>query len=333
VTSASTWRSWGIAAAVLFFSAIAAPAQAPKPSGKLVQLDGHHIHIHCTGRGQPTVVIENGFDEFSFDWVKVQTGVEKFTRVCTYDRAGYAWSDPGPLPRTYAQINLDLRSALQKLGEKAPYLFIGHSFGGPVIRNYALTYRSEVAGLIFAESVGDAHRIVMGPKTARIADFAKNQPIPAPHAKMMASDTPPAKPVSDGRPEPRIDPPFDQLSPDLQKAQLWALAQPALQNAENSEREWSPEYLAKWLATDQKGSLGDLPIIVLSREKGGYDEGHDLSADELEKQRRQEHADLAALSSRGELSFVNSGHEIELDAPEVVIQATHRMVTDWRKSH
>ena len=261
------------------------------------------------------------------------SGVEKFTRVCTYDRAGYAWSDPGPLPRTYAQINLDLRSALQKLGEKAPYLLIGHSFGGPVIRNYALTYRNEVAGLDLRRERGRRPPHPYGPKNRAHRGLREEPTIPAPHEKLIASDAPPKTVVSDGRPEPKIEPPFDQLPPELQKAQLWALAQPALQNAENSEREWSPEYLAKWLATDQKGSLGDLPIIVLAREKGGYDEGHDLSAAELEKQRRQEHADLAALSLRGELSFVNSGHEIELDAPDLVIQAVHRLVIEWRKGH
>jgi pimeloyl-ACP methyl ester carboxylesterase len=333
VKACATWKARSIAAAMLLLYAIASSAEMPKPTGKLVQLGGHRLHIHCSGKGQPTVVIENGFDEFSFDWVKVQAGVEKFARVCTYDRAGYAWSDPGPLPRTYAQINRDLRNALQKLGEKGPYLLIGHSFGGPVIRNYALTYRNEVAGLIFAESVGDAQRIVMGPKTARIADFAKNQPIPPPHDKMIASDAPRAQPEHDQRPEPTIEPPFDRLPPNLQKAHLWSLSQQALQNAENSEREWSPEYLANWVATEQKGSFGDLPIMVLAREKGGYDEGHDLSAAELERLRRQGQADLAALSSHGELLFVNSGHEIELDAPDVLIDAVHRMVTDWRKRH
>ncbi len=323
--------SKSIAAAVLLLFAAASAAQIPKPHGEMVDLGGHRLHIHCTGKGRPTVVVENGFDEFSFDWVMVQAGVEKFDRVCTYDRAGYAWSDPGPLPRTYSQINLDLRSALQKLGEKGPYLLVGHSFGGPVIRNYAITYRSEIAGLLFAESVGDAHRILMGPKTARIADFAKNQPIPTPHNNMLASDRLPTKAAAQKTPV--IEPPFDRLPLDFQKLQSWALAQPNLQDAESSEREWSPEYLSKWLATDQKGSLGDLPIVVLAREKGGYGEGHDLSAAELERQRRQEHADLAALSSRAKLSFVDSGHEIELEAPDAVISAVHEMVIEWRKTH
>ena len=61
---------------------------APKPLGKLVDIGGHTVHINCTGRGTPTVVIENGFQEYSFDWILVQNEVSKFTRICTYDRAG-----------------------------------------------------------------------------------------------------------------------------------------------------------------------------------------------------------------------------------------------------
>jgi pimeloyl-ACP methyl ester carboxylesterase len=315
-------------AVLLLFSVVTGEAQPPKAIGKLIDLGGYHLHLNCTGKGRPTVVIENGFDEFSFDWVLVQAAIEKFARVCTYDRAGYAWSDAGPLPRTYAQINFDLRRALHKVHEKGPYIFVGHSFGGPVIRNYALTYRNETAGLVFAESVGDAHRIIMGPKTARIAEFAKNRPIPLPHEKLEPTDGAPTQHASEVTAT--LDPPFDRLPPNLQKSHLWALSQPGLQNAENSERDWSPEYLATWLAKDQKGSLGDLPVVVLAREKGGYEEGHDLSAAELEKERRQEHAGLASLSRRGRLSFVNSGHEIELEAPEEVIRAVHQMVLDWR---
>ena len=308
-----------------------AQAQPPKPIGKLVDLGGYKLHVHCTGKGSPTVVIENGFDEFSFDWMLVQNEVEKFARVCTYDRGGYAWSTPGPLPRTYAQINLDLHSALKKLGEKGPYILVGHSFGGPVIKNYALSYPGEVRALVFAEAIGDAHRITMGKKTARIADFAQNRDIPVPHQKMTSGDQPKLEPASPEAQKPSLEAPFDRLPPDLQKAHLWALSQPTLAAAENSERDWSPEYLAKWIASDQRGSLGDLPIIVLARKEGGYGDGHDLSAQELERLRREEHEQMAALSSRGKVIWVDGGHEIELENPNAVIQAVREMVQQQKR--
>jgi len=126
------------ALALSYTSALADPA--PKPLGKLVDLGGHQLHVHCSGHGSPIVVVENGLGDFSFDWVLVQSRAEMFTRICTYDRAGYAWSTPGPLPRSFDQINLELRDALRKLGEKGPYVLVGHSYGGPVMRNFALTY-------------------------------------------------------------------------------------------------------------------------------------------------------------------------------------------------
>src|SRR3954468_1620782 len=140
-------------------------ADAPRAPGKLVDLGGHKLHVHCVGKGLPTVVIENGFDEFSTDWVMVQEQVAKFTRVCTYGRAGYAWSDPGPKPQTYSQINVELHEALSKLNEERPLVLVGHSFGGPVIWNYTTLYPKEVAGLLFAEAVGADHRIIMGKET------------------------------------------------------------------------------------------------------------------------------------------------------------------------
>jgi alpha/beta hydrolase family protein len=124
----------------------------PPPPGRLVDLGGHHLHINCTGNGQRTVVIENGLGDFSFDWVLVQAKVSTSTRVCTYDRAGYAWSDPGPKPRTFAQINLELRDVLSKIGERGPFVLVGHSYGGPVVRNFAVTYSRDVVAMVLVDA-------------------------------------------------------------------------------------------------------------------------------------------------------------------------------------
>src|ERR1700720_489326 len=100
----------------------AATAPEPKPIGKLVDLGGHRLHVNCNGKGSPTVVVENGLGDFSFDWILVQKKASSFARICTYDRAGYAWSNPGPQPRTFAQLDLELRDALAKLKELGPFI-------------------------------------------------------------------------------------------------------------------------------------------------------------------------------------------------------------------
>ena len=245
-------------------------AAQPAPPGKLVDLGGHRLHINCTGKGLPTVVVENGFDEFSSDWILVQNQVEKFTRICTYDRAGYAWSDPGPKPRTYSQINLELHDALRKLGERGPLVLVGHSFGGPVVRNYALMYPKEVAGIVLVDTVSDNQRVGIGNgKTIRIADDATGKAIPKPHERMTAADRPrPAEPHDFS--SLKIEAPYDQLPAAQQKIWLWAMAQSQREDASSSEREWSCEYLARWLKDPPSGSLGSLPLIVMTREKGGY---------------------------------------------------------------
>lgn len=302
----------------------------PKPLGQMVDLDGHRLHVNCSGRGLPTVVIENGFDEYSFDWILVQTQVAQFTRVCTYDRAGYAWSQPGPKPRTFAQINLELRDALAKLGENGPFVLVGHSFGGPAVRNFALMYPTLVAGLVFVDAASEEQRFTMQKKAIRLRDGATGKAIPEPHETMLASDGPkrlsPLPP-----PATTVDPPFDRLPPEIQKLHTWANSQPAMYDAEESERTWSPEYFKHWYEAPQAGSLGSIPLIVLMRAEGGYGNDLDVPAAQLENERKQAHAHLAALSTRGKLQLVHSGHNMQVEAPATVSQAIQDVITVARK--
>lgn len=308
------------------------PEKAPEPIGEMVELGGHHIHVHCSGKGAPTVVIENGFEEYSFDWVLVQNEVEKLTRVCTYDRAGYAWSEPGPKPRTFAQINLELHEALTKLGERGPFVLVGHSFGGPVIRNYFLLYPKEVSGMVLAESVSEEQRVTISKKAVRLRDGAKGKQIPKPHEEMLPSDRsavsiePAASTMS------TVDPPFDRLPLEIQKLHLWADSQPALNDAENSEREWSPEYFAQWHAKSQAGTLGSIPLIVLTRAKGGYGNDLDIPAEQLEAERLKTQAALALLSTKGIQRIVQGGHNLQVEAPADVVRAI-RDVVDVARRH
>jgi pimeloyl-ACP methyl ester carboxylesterase len=174
--------------ALLVFLLGTLPLLDPKPTGRLVDLGGHRVHINCTGRGQPTVVIETGLGDFSFDWILVQRRVEHDTRVCTYDRGGYAWSDPGPEPRTFDQLNLELHDTLSRAGEHGPFVLVGHSFGGGPVRTFAARYRAEVAGLVLVDIVSENQYIPMGPHAGRIGDGAKGRKIPEPREDMRAGE-------------------------------------------------------------------------------------------------------------------------------------------------
>jgi pimeloyl-ACP methyl ester carboxylesterase len=289
------------------------------------------LHVHCTGKRGPTVVVETGLGDFSFGWTLVQSRVEKIARICTYDRAGYAWSDPGPKARTFAQINLELHDVLAKLGEHGPFVLVGHSYGGPLVRNFALTYPADVAGMVLIDATEADHRFEMGKKTARIRDFAKGTPIPAAHENMAASDKPNLPPWPKTAPNAKVNPPFDKLPWKDQQLQLWAEASPALVDTEDSQKLWSAEYLAKWYATSQDGSLGMIPLVVLTRAEGGYGDDLDIPAAQLESDRKRLQAELAKLSKNGKQVIVPSGHNMQLEAPDTVADAIRGVVEECRQ--
>jgi pimeloyl-ACP methyl ester carboxylesterase len=275
------------------------------------------------------VVVEYGLGDFSFDWALVQSRVSGFTRICTYDRAGYAWSDPGPKPRTFAQINLELRDALSQLREPRPFVLVGHSYGGPVARNFALTYSDLVGGMVLVDSAHEGLRVgVGGKKTIRLGEGAKGAPIPTAHETLNAQDGKLTVRADDLPQELQtLDPMFKVLPPDAQQMQIWAQQQPGVYDAQNSETEWSGEYFAKWLATPQPGTLGNIPVIVLSRADGGYhDDDLDIPAAQLEKERKEGQANLARLSSNSKQIIIHSGHNLNLEAPDDVTAAIREVV-------
>ena len=299
----------------------------PKPRGRMVDLGGHRLHVNCTGKGSPTVIVENGLGDFSFDWILVQSRVSAFTRICTYDRAGYAWSDSGPKPRTFAQINLELRDALAKLGELGPFILVGHSYGGAVIRNFAANYPEAVAGMVLVDSAFEGQRVgIGGGKTIRLGESANRLAIPAPREEMMGSDKPAIPVVSQPFPN-LLDPMYRVLPVSEQQLQLWAQSQPAIYDAEDSQRQWSEEYFAKWLAESQNGSLGSLPLIVLTRADGGFEDGKsDVPAAQMEQERKEGQAKLALLSTNSRQIKIHCGHNMELEAPVEVVAAIRALL-------
>jgi pimeloyl-ACP methyl ester carboxylesterase len=317
---------------VCFGAGIAQGESKPAAPGKLVDLGGHKLHVWCEGKGTPTVVVETGLGDFSFDWVLVQKKVSGFTRICTYDRAGYGWSDPGPKPRTFAQINLELRDALAKAGEKGPFVMVGHSYGGPVVRNFALTYSSNTAGVVFVDSAFEGMRVgIGGGKTLRLGEDAKGRAIPQAREAMKDSDKPviPAEAAS-MQPQP-VDSLYKVLPPDEQKMRLWAQNQLEIQDAEGSQMDWSSEYFARWMAAPQAGTLGKIPVIVLTRAEGGYGDDADVSAAQMEKERKEGQGKLAQLSSNSKQIVIKSGHNMNLEAPDDVVSAIREMAEAVKK--
>ena len=121
------------------------------PPGTLAPVGPHRLHYRCEGEGAPGVIFDAGIAASSLSWTRVQPQVARFTRTCSYDRAGLAWSDPGATPRSMPTLVDELHRLIRHAAIPAPYVLVGHSFGGLVIRAFARAHRDEIAGLVFVD--------------------------------------------------------------------------------------------------------------------------------------------------------------------------------------
>src|SRR5215208_3224317 len=124
--------------------------------GQLIDVDGHRLHLSCTGAGAPTVVLEPGAGEMSSNLGWITPAVARDTRVCVYDRAGRGWSEPASTAQDGAQIATNLHTLLQRGHVPGPYVLAGHSFGGLYVLTFAARYPDEVAGMVLVDSTAPA---------------------------------------------------------------------------------------------------------------------------------------------------------------------------------
>lgn len=123
------------------------------PPGRMLDVGGRRLHVYETGQGSPTVVLEAGIAATSLSWRPVQNEIAKFARVASYDRSGLGWSDAASTPLTLRRLVDDLHALLQIAQLPPPYILVGHSFGGLIVRAFARRNPAEVAGLVLVDAV------------------------------------------------------------------------------------------------------------------------------------------------------------------------------------
>ena len=288
-------------------AAEAADVRAYPAPGQMVDVGGYRLHINCVGTGTPTVVIDAGLGDWSALWSSwVQPEAAKTTRVCTYDRAGMGWSEPGPLPRTAAHMAHELHTVLENARVPGPYVLVGHSMGGLTVRVFAHEYAAEVAGIVLIESM------YPGQAEASAADAAPSVSAPA---RSLSISTVPAR-IGVLR---LLAGPLGfktGLSPAVADAYVAYTVVPRSIQTVLDESAGLPASLAQAAAVT---SFGAVPLIVLSR---GGDPGE-------EWQRMQ--TDLLTLSSQSQhLVADRSGHSIQLDEPAAAVEAIVTMVEQIR---
>jgi pimeloyl-ACP methyl ester carboxylesterase len=119
---------------------------------RMVDVGGRRLHCFVYGSGGPTVVLVSGFQAPQEYWNPVVPGIAEITTVVTYDRAGYGKSERGDPPVHGRRSADDLHVLLGKLGVPKPYLLVGHSYGGRIVRLFASAYPADTAGLILEEA-------------------------------------------------------------------------------------------------------------------------------------------------------------------------------------
>jgi pimeloyl-ACP methyl ester carboxylesterase len=112
----------------------------------MVDVGGFRLNLYCSGSGSPTVVFDSGYEDWASAWSKVQPQIAKWTRACSYDRAGAGFSDPGPMPRSSLRIAQELHTALHRAGIAGPYILVGSAFGGDNVRTFAVLHMGRDCG-------------------------------------------------------------------------------------------------------------------------------------------------------------------------------------------
>lgn len=123
------------------------------PRGKLVDIGGLRLHISCTGMGNPTVIMEAGPNDSLIAWQLVQPEISRFTRVCSYDRAGFGWSDAPNEPRTSSNVAEELDRLLTRAGVAGPYVLVAFEYGALNIRMFTSRHREQVVGMVLVDPV------------------------------------------------------------------------------------------------------------------------------------------------------------------------------------
>jgi pimeloyl-ACP methyl ester carboxylesterase len=281
----------------------------PMP-GRQVDVGGYKMHIDCMGKGSPVVVLDAGLGDSYISWRKVQPEIAKITHVCSYDRAGLGFSDSSPRPRTSKVIAEELHALLHNAGIPSPLILVGHSMGGYDVRVFASLYRNEVAGMVLVDA---SHPEQQKRFPAALNDLDASW---LREEEFLEFATPFGIPRLLGFCGHEIEMRAAECNFDSAREGV-------------VELKTFPESAAETAIT---GSLGNIPLVVLSHDPSTPqpDLPEDLVKPTNEAWQKMQ-TELAQLSSRStQVVAKNSGHYIQLDRPDVVIEGVRNVVGQVR---
>lgn len=293
------------------------------PRGKLADIGGMRLHINCTGSGSPTVVMENGPNDSLVTWQLVQPEVSKFTRVCSYDRAGFGWSDAPNEPRSSLNIADELDRLLTRAAVPGPYVLVAFEYGALNIRMFTSRHREQVVGMVLVDPTHPEmhHRPPFNASTPRSTlvnayyhVMLWTVPLGVPRMLGWCRYTFPNQPRE-----------WDRFAPEA-TAQYCRL------------RAWRTE---RAQATDEDGSMpaktgpfGDMPVVVLSHDPQFSEFRFFFPPADAAKAKdswTEMQEELKGLSSRSKrIVAKGSYHYVQIYRPELVVATVQEIVNAAR---
>jgi pimeloyl-ACP methyl ester carboxylesterase len=276
------------------------------PPGEMYTVDGHKMHMYCTGSGSPAIVLDAGLGDDAVIWSGVQPALAKTTRVCAYDRAGFGWSEAGPAPRDADHLAAELHGLLRQARIDLPIVLMGHSIAGIYMRAYAAHYPEDLAGMVFVDGStpmqqeNPAIKAMMGkgppPWVIALVGNAAFS-VGVPRLMGMCSKSPHSLDARSGRLqaedhcEIHVDSPINEMR--------------------NMER--------SGLETVHSGPYGSLPILILSHDPEKTMTTENSTQKMAEAAWTQMQEDLKKLSTRSRRIIAKgSSHYIQIDRADLI---------------
>ena len=318
------------------FASVTSPLPSPNPPpamaevlryakpGQLVDIGGRRINLYCTGSGGPTVILMAGSSSWSFVWYLTQPEIAKKARVCAFDRAAFGFSDPAPQPPVMSDTVNDLHAALKAADVPGPYVLVGHSLGGLEARLFAQRWPQEVTGMVLLDTSPAAEFLIevnlpghdeaepferWSSGLLKCALLARHGPLDPSNPEYKHCSL---GPLPEGTPDA-----YRKIWPTFFTAEYWVAR----------DSEFSSLWTHRYDSADHL-QLGDKPLVVLSSDVGWHMSGPQGTFwRNYRKQWFAQHEALAHLSSRGVHRVIgHSGHEIQLDKPQALIDAVDEVL-------
>lgn len=326
----NTLRAALVASLIIFpcaATALTAPDAEPipdsyaTPATRVTLRDGHAINLRCSGQGERAVVFEAGANADSSTWYRVLPMLQGQAQVCAYDRAGYGFSDEGPMPRDLNADVTDLHELIRTAKLPLPIVLVGHSLGSNIVRRYAQQFPGDVAGMVLIDPPGQGADQAMSGQWKRDDAALREQRDAFLAACEKAAEAGDLLASTAGCL--RAPPPW--MGERVAASVMANKAKPGYWRTLRSELAENQRVFSTPVSPEER--YGDIPLVLLSAGESSDAGAPDDVRVALEEAREQTQQRIIAASTHGKrLDVRGASHDIQLDRPQAVASAVTEML-------